>query len=62
MSKRSPAPEQEIEAPALEESDDALIARVSAARRSGDPSESGVSALLRSAAERNKAALDRLAK
>jgi len=63
MTKRSAATEQGIEAgPVEEEPDDSLIARVSAARRSGGKAERGVRSLLGRASEKNKAALDRLAK
>ena len=50
-------------APALASADDAtVIARVSAARQVGDEDKEGVEELLRRAADRNQAALDRLAK
>jgi len=62
VTKRSAATEQEIETSPAEESDNSTIARVSAARRSGDKAERGVRSLLRRASEKNKAALDRLAK
>ena len=49
--------------PALASADDAtVIARVSAARQVGDEDQQGVEELLRRAADRNRAALDRLAK
>lgn len=49
--------------PALASADDAtVIARVSAARQVGDEDKEGVEELLRRAADRNQAALDRLAK
>lgn len=44
-----------------EEPEDVLVARVAADRRSGNLSGDDVEELLRRAAERNKAALDRLA-
>ena len=44
-----------------EEPDDVLVARVAADRRSGNMSDDDVDELLRRAADRNKAALDRLA-
>ena len=44
-----------------EEPEDDLVARVAADRRSGNMSADDVEELLRRAAERNKAALDRLA-
>jgi len=62
VTKRSAATEQEIETSPAEESDDSMIARVSAARRSGDKAERGVRSLLGRASEKNKAALERLAK
>jgi hypothetical protein len=49
--------------PALASADDAtVIARVSAAKQVGDEDPQGVEELLRRAADRNRAALDRLAK
>jgi hypothetical protein len=49
--------------PALASADDAtVIARVFAARQVGDKDQQGVEELLRRAADRNQAALDRLAK
>ncbi len=42
--------------------DTAVIGRISAARRAGDEDPEGVEELLRRAAERNRAALDRLAR
>lgn len=42
--------------------DDALIANVSAARQAGSEDPEGVEELLRRAAARNRAALDRLAR
>ncbi len=49
--------------PALASADDAtVIARVCAARQVGDEDKEGVEELLRRAADRNQAALDRLAK
>jgi hypothetical protein len=49
--------------PALASADDAtVIARVSTARKVGDEDKQGVEELLRRAADRNRAALDRLAK
>jgi len=48
---------------ALERADDrTAIERVSAARRAGDEDPEGVEELLRRAADRNRAALDRLAR
>lgn len=46
---------------ASDRDDDALIARVCAARQAGDEDTQGVEELLRRAADRNRAALDRLA-
>jgi len=45
-----------------EDSEDVLVARVAAARRAGTNDATIVEALLRRAAHRNRAALDRLAK
>ena len=48
---------------ALRRADDgAVIERVSAARRAGDEDPEGVEELLRRGADRNRAALDRLAR
>lgn len=62
MTERTVAPEQEAQTARAEESEDALISRVSAGRRSGDDRGLDVDALVHRAAQRNKAALDRLAK
>ena len=43
-------------------SDDELVARTSLARRRGDRDEPGIKALLDRAAQRHRAALDRLAR
>jgi hypothetical protein len=44
------------------ESEEILISRIAADRRSGKDTTQGVAALLRRAGKQNKAALDRLAK
>lgn len=49
------------DAPLHAVADEDLIARVTAARQSGDEDAPGVEELLRRAADGNKAALDRLA-
>lgn len=49
------------DAPLYAAADEDLIARVAAARQAGEEDAPGVEELLRRGAERNKAALDRLA-
>jgi hypothetical protein len=50
------------ELPATEDTEESLVARLAMARRAGEDTAELVDALLRHAAARNRAALDRLAK